>query len=239
MKRLIFAMVVLASLLAVPVINAKAVTVSIAEEHVSIEVPSGWTVQRNYTSGGIIYDLHMEGPANGGLMPPIAFLDGKPWPGVVSDETLYAEMKSEIHSLETEPDVTSVIIVSAPTNMTLNGEKANDCTMRVTISGVEMRGREVIVADGDWNRVWFFIVMDDNSDWVLVASAVQQMVNSLTIEETGSPGNGVALMAGVVLAVVVIVVVVVVLLMQKRKRQQATMVQPPFAPYRQVPPPSN
>ncbi len=237
MQRLLCAFLVLLSLALVVTTGAHAATMTIAEEHISVDVPSGWIAERNYTSGGVVYDLYMEGSsAGGGLIPPIVMLDGTPWPGAVTSSMLYVEMKRELQSLEEEPDITGVVVVTAPTNTTQGGQKAIDCTIRMNVAGVSVTSREVIMANDDWDRSWAIVIMDDTTDWTSMQSTFSLILGSLAVEEKEASDYGILMVTGIAVAVVAAIVVVVLLM--RRKKQPATAPMKPFEQStQQMPPP--
>ena len=230
MRRILYCSVLALGLLMLTAADSRAATVMLEEEHISINTASGWVYERNYTSGGLIYDLYLEGPADGSLMPPFGFVDGLAWPGVVSDEMLYDEMKDELESTEDDPDITGVTVVSAPANTTVDGYKASDCTIRMTISGVDVRSRLVIIGSDGWDRVWKVIFMDENSDWAALSASITTMVNSISIEDKEELGLSTAVMAGIAIAGIAVVVVVVVFVMKRKKEPQIAPVPPPTPP---------
>lgn len=216
--------------------SARAVTVSIAGEHISVDVPSGWSYERNYTSGGWMYDLYMEGPAtSSGLLPPLAIIDGTSWTGSITSSTLYAEMEREIEDFRDDPDVTDVVILIPPTNTTQSGLKAIDCTVRMTLYNISMTSREIIMASSDWDRAWSIVFFDETADWNSVQSSFSFILASLVIEEKESSDIGTLLIVGIVIALVVIVVVAVLLLRRKKEPALYPLMPPPQ--YQQPPQP--
>lgn len=219
--------------------SARAATITIAEEHISIDAPSGWSVERNTTSGGLLYDLFMEGPSVGlGMIPPMAMLDGSAWPGTVNSAMLYAEMQREIEDIESDPDMWGLVFVIAPTNKTVAEQEANDCTMRLTVSGLNVTMRFIIMANDAWNRVWKLGLMDDTADWVSSQSSFSLMVNSIAVEEKDDSGLlGPMLIVGLVVAIVVIVAVAVLLLRRKKEPAPVPIMPPPLMQQPEQPPP--
>lgn len=232
MRRVLFCLALSLSLLILASAGSRAATVTIAEEHISINMASGWTYERNYTSGGLIYDLYMEGPSGTGLMPPIGLLDGSYWPGIVDDDMLYAEMEDELESTEDEPDFTGVTIVLAPSNTTVDDHEANDCTIRMNVSGLEVRSRLVIIGDPDWDRAWKVMFMDEESDWSANSAAMNTMIESISIEEKEDGGLSSAILVGIVVVVIVAVIVIGVFMMRRKKQPQMypAPLQPPAPP---------
>jgi hypothetical protein len=234
-----YAILVLLSLALALSTGARAATITIVEEHISIDAPSGWSVERNSTSSGLVYDLYMEGPSTGtGIIPPMAMLDGSAWLGAVNSGTLYAEMEREIEDIESDPDMTGLVFVSPPANTTAGGQKANDCTLRVTVSGLGTTMRLIIMASDAWNRVWKLGLLDDTADWASSQSSFNLMINSITVEEKEEADIGPILIVGAVIAIVVIIAVAVLLLRRKKEPAPVPIVPPPpFEQPPQSPPP--
>lgn len=236
MRIRLYAVLVLLSLALALSTGVRAATITIVEEHISVDVPSGWSVERNSTSGGLIYDLYMEGPSTGtGIIPPMAMLDGSVWAGAVNSGTLYAEMERELEDMESDPDITSLVLVSPPANTTHGGQKANDCTLQATVSGVSTTMRFIIMASDAWNRVWKLALLDETADWSSSQSSFNLIVNSITVEEKEESDIGLILMIGIVIALVVIVAVAVLLLRRKKEPAAAPIVPPP--PFQEPPQP--
>jgi hypothetical protein len=220
-----------ASLLAVPLSSSAATTLNMSDLHISMTVPTGWTYERNASSGGVIYDLELEGPLSGGYQP-YGLMDHTSWPGTVSNSSLWAEMKKEKDDMRDDPEATSFTILSAATNGTINGIKSNDMIIQITYSGITVTERLVILASGDWNMGWKLVVATVSSQWATYSSVVNSMVNSLAVEEhTGSGQISTAVLGAIVLVVVIVIVVVVVFVMRGRGRMEEPM---PYSP----PPPS-
>lgn len=229
MRKALICLLLTSTLLILTSAGSRAATVGIEEEHISINLASGWIYERNYSSGGLIYDLYMEGPDDGSLMPSFGLLDGGSWPGVVSGDTLFSEMEDELETTEDDPDITSVIVVSAPTNTTVDGYDASDCTIRMTISGMEVRSRLVIIASDGWNRAWKVMFVEEEIDWAAKSGTISTMINSISIEEKEGGGLSAAVLAGVAIVVMVAVVLVAVFVMRRKKEPQIVPV-PPQAP---------
>lgn len=170
------------SLMLLPATSVQGTTVNLSDMHVSIDVPVGWTWQRNYTIVGVTYDLWMEGPVSGGYIPVGSLLIG-PWLGVITDGTLYAEMAHAIDALETVYGSSNVQIISAPLNTTINGEKASDATISVTSSGVTIKERLVIVVSDALMQEYGLALAVVDDQWPIYSATFSAIVNSLTIAE--------------------------------------------------------
>ena len=196
----------------------QAAVMDLSDKHCSIDVPAGWSSQRNYTMVGVVYDLWIEGPVTNGYKTIVTLLIG-PWPGAISDATLYAQMVYSIQELRTSYGSTNVQIVSAPANITLNGEHSSDATLLVTASGVTIRERLVIVVSGEWKQLYGLALAVVDSQWNMYASTFQAIINSLTVTEKGNAGGGLSAPVVAGIGLVAVVVIVVVLIATRKKRQ--------------------
>ncbi len=216
-----------ASLLAVPLNASAATTLNMSDLHISLTIPTGWTYERNASSGGVTYDLELQGPLSGGYQP-YGLMDHTSWPGTVSNSTLWAEMKDEKDDMRNDPEASYFTILSAAKNGTINGIKSNDMTIQVTYSGLTITERLVVLANGDWNMGWKLVVATVSSQWSTYSDVVDSIINSLTVaEHTGGAEMSMALLGAIALVVVVVVVVVVVFVMRGRgKKEEPT----PYTP---------
>jgi hypothetical protein len=217
--------------------------VSLLDKHVSIDVPSGWISERNYSIAGVTYDLYMESPASGGYKADGTLLTG-PWLGSITDNTLYAAMKQSIDEVKTAFGSANVEIVSAPANTTIGGEHANDVTLKVTVSGTVVKERFVIVVSSVWKEQYALAFAVVDSQWDSYSGAFSASMNSLTFaQKQGGTGElPVALIAGAVLVVIVIAAVVALLMIRKKKQPTSILqqpAQPPMPPIQQSGPPQN
>jgi hypothetical protein len=219
--------------------NASAGTVlNLSDKHISIEIPSGWTYERNASSGGVIFDLEFQGPIVDGFRP-YGLLKSQPWPGVVTDSSLYAENNDEMDDLRSDPECSSLNIIAAPHNITINGMKANDMVVVWTYSGVVLRERVVIIASDEWNVGWKVGVGVIEAQYSDYSSDIESIMSSLMVEEKKATVLSPAVIGGMLL-VVAIIVVAVVLLMLRRKKEPADF-EPQVQPSGQIygpPPPS-
>jgi hypothetical protein len=224
-----------AALLAMPLNASAATTVRMSDLHVSLELPTGWTYERNSSSGGLIYDLEIQGPTSGGYQP-YGLLDHMSWPGSVSDSSLWAEMKRERDDMRQDPDITSSVIISPGVNGTLNGVKSNTMTIDMTYSGLTIRTRMVIIASDAWNMGWKFAIASVSSQWSMYSSQIDSIINSLTVsEKTGTDQSMLFAGVGILIVVVVVILVVVLALRKREKRQEMPPAPPPIQPPGQPP----
>jgi len=234
----LIALVLVAGFLLIP--NASAGTVvNLSDKHLSIEIPSGWTYERNASSGGVIFDLEFLGPIVDGFQP-YGLVASRSWPGVVTDSSLYAENDRELDDIVSDPGCSSWNIIVAPHNTTINGMKANDMIVAMTYSGVALRSRIVIIASDEWNTGWKVGVAVVESQYATYSSNIASIVSSLTIEEKEATELSPAVIGGILL-VLAVVVVVVVLLMLRRKKEPVE-VEAQYQPAGQVygpPPPTS
>jgi hypothetical protein len=236
----ILALAILASLLCVPIVSAQGTTVSIPYKHVSMDVPSDWMYQRNYTYGGIQYGLYMEGPSDGSLMSTVGLLMMSAWQGAVSQSSIWASYRAELDVLRSNPDVSGFVIVSTPTNKTLGGIPAIDSTLRFTEMGVEFESRVIVAVSADWSLEYDLLFLDEASDWSAVSADINLVVNSFEVEaKPAGDGGGIdstVLAIGAIAVVLIVVIVVVVLLMMRKKKEPVPMGPPPVQPGYAPPP---
>jgi hypothetical protein len=214
-----------------PAAFVQGTTVNLSDKHVSIYVPANWTSQRNYTTKGVTYDLWIEGPVSGGYRP-LGDLSTRPWLGSITDNTLYTQMTYAIDGAKTTYGSSNVQVVSAPANITLNGEHASDATVLVAVSGVTFRERWVIVISGAWHQAFGLSLEAVDTQWSDYSDTFSTIVNSITIAEKENAVGGQSMRVIVGIGVAVVVVVAVVLLAVRKKRQTVVIL-PPQA---QIPP---
>jgi hypothetical protein len=225
-----------ATLLAVSLNSEAATTLNMSDLHISMEIPTGWTYERNSSSGGVIYDLEIQGPVSGGYQP-YGLLDHSRWPGTVSDSSLWAEMKKERDDIRNDPEASYVVIASPATNGTINGTKSCDMTMLMTYSGVSVKERIVILASSDWNMGWKLAIACVNAQWTTYSSQIDTMISSMTVEEKTSTEMSMVYVGVGLLVVVVVVILIVVMVMRDRgKRDDAMLMTPPPVPPQMQPP---
>ena len=225
---------VVAAILASPSWSASAGTlVDLPDKHISIEMPSGWTAQRNQSSGGIIYDLEIEGPGPGGIPYGLLFVDF--WPGVVTDASLYAETERAVDEVREDPECMDFGFVSIPQNLTINGMKANAVTIQVSFSGPMVRERLIMMASDGWNLGYGLVVACPDSEYSSYASDIQSIENSITIDPKDVSGTSMLIVVGLGVVVVAVIVIVIVLLLMKKKGPEPMPFSPP--PIDMMPPP--
>ena len=241
MRTSIVVLGLMAALFAVPLTSSAATLVNMNDLHISIELPTGWTYERNASTGGVTYDLEIQGPTSGSFQP-YGLMDHRSWPGSVSNSTLWAEMENELDDVREDPEVTSVVMISVAVNSTINGVTCNDMTIDLDYSGTTVRERLVVLASDDWNMGWKLGIACVSSQWSTYSSQIDTIINSLTVAEK-PPSNSSALLLGVgIVLAVVIVIAVVLLVMRGRKKPEPGLpatpsVQPPMQP--PPPPPSS
>ena len=212
-----------------PAAFVQGTTVNLSDKHVSIDVPGNWNSQRNYTTLGVTYDLWIEGPVSGGYRPVGDLLTG-PWFGSITDNTLYAEVTHAIDGMKTTYGSSNVQVVSAPANITLNGEHASDATLLITSSGVTIRERLVIVVSGAWMQEYALALAVVDSQWSSYSATFSAIVNSLTIAEKEGTAGGLLMPTIVGIVSVAVVVIVVVLLATRKKKQTPAILPSPVQP---------
>lgn len=227
----------MAALLVVPMNASAATTVNMKELHISIEIPTGWTYERNASSGGIIYDLEIQGPTSGGYQP-YGLMDHITWPGSVSDSSLWAEMKKERDDMMQSSEVTGQTMISPAANTTINGMKCSDMTIEANFDGIVIRERLVILASDDWNMGWKLVLASVSSQWSTYTSPISSTISSLTVAEKTGTDMSMALLGAGILIVVIVVAVIIVVVMRGRKKPAAVAQYPPPVEPPLPPPPS-
>jgi hypothetical protein len=223
-----FCLILLVAVMMLVPLNAAASTVvNLSDLNISIEIPTGWTYERNASSGGITYDLQVQGPSSGGFRP-FGLMAHEDWPGTVSDSTLWAQMKKDLGDIRAESGISSVIVVSPATNITINGVKGCDMILTLMTSGVLVEEREVILASSSWHMAWSLVVAVVGSQWNSYSSNVNSMVNSLTVNERAAAELPTSLMIGILVGVVAVVVVIVLVVMRGKKK--AALIPPQMPP---------
>lgn len=224
-----------AAMMLVPLNAAASTVVRMSDLKISIEIPTGWTYQRNASSGGITYDLEVQGPSSGGFRP-FGLMSHRDWPGTVSDSTLWAEMNKDLGDARADPDISSVTVVSPATNTSINGVKASDMTVTMVISGVLVKEREVILASSSWHLAWNLVIAVLGSQWNNYSSNLDSIINSLTVNEKATAELSTSLIIGIIVGVVAVVVIVILVAMRGKKKAALIPPQmPPLQPSMQPP----
>lgn len=232
-RPILIAAVALMGMLCIIAAPSRGAVIGIANAHATIDIPAGWTYNRNDTSLGSEYDLLIESPASG-LYQVVGLFGTQSWSGSVTPEKLYNELKKGI----SDAGFTGVTYVVAPRNITINGLPACDATITAIESSVAIEERIMVTASDGWNLEYMLAFASVTSIWSTFSSAINSCVMSLTVEPKEPSSFGSMALVIAVIVVVVVVVVVLVLLM-RRKKPEPVMIQPPLQPVQPpTPPPS-
>jgi len=213
-------------------VSAQGTLVDLSDEHISFEIPANWSYERDFDFDGITCDVLIQGPG----VALVGFLMIAPWPGAVTNATLYSEMKYVLEGFRNDPEYTFVTVLSAPRNVTTNGNLANDMTMRATSSGSTLRYRSVMFASHEWNRGYALGFICEDSDYSTYSSEIQSVTYSVNIDQK-EPSRGlstVVVVGIVVLIVATVVIVAAIFLMRSKGREPSSTMLPPYLP----PPPT-
>ena len=204
--------------------------VRIENKHITITLPAGWNYERNVTNDGDFYDLEFASPARG-LVPAQGTLLTDAWTKAVNNLTLYVEMQATISYVKNSPVFTSVTIISAPQNRTINGMMAIDATIHtITTESIDMRERVVIMASNGWNLAWAVVFATLDSEYSLYGSDINSIIDSMIVD--AEPGNPLQNMSGAILiggiagaTAIAIIVAVIIRNSRKKKSQEAQQMQ--------------
>lgn len=227
------------ALMLIDVGSCAAASVRMNNIHVTLEIPAGWTYERNVTNDGEFYDLEMQCAVGGTLA--YGLLTHTKWDKIVSNNTLWGELKLGMSEVEEDPEVTYFAVVIPPANKTINGIKACQADVKVAYSGPVVRERLVVLASDEWNIGWAMAFACVDEEWIGFAPQITSIINSFTVDEYTGVETGWMLTAALVIAVIVVAAVVVVFVASRRKRGPpevpATPVPPAQEPPLQLPPP--
>jgi len=204
--------------------------VAVPEKHFSIEVPTGWTYERNVSTevptGTVLYDLIIYRPPNGSNLLSLLTIGTWPWSGIISDEAIYEEQLVQLDDFKSNTRVSNLTFVSPPSNITVDGEKANTCTSSYQDGGEELIMSGLVVVSDDWNMSYYLTFMGYYSEWARDSPTWDQMINSFHIEKNKEPVSWLTL--GMLSALVVAAVAAVVLLLLRRRRKSVQATLPPL-----------
>ena len=187
---------------------AGATTVKMTDKQVSIDVPDGWSYARNVTRGGVTHDLEIKGPADSSGNRPIADLDSGDWKNSsVSPSDMNHEMEREIETEDGQHNH-SVEIIQAPKNETINGEHANEMTLKLTSGGVVEREKVVLVVSTKLHTSYTFRVTDLDTHYDAHSSDIQSMISSIKTIPTKSGTLSSGAVTGLVIGVIAVAAIV-------------------------------
>lgn len=200
--------------------------VVVPEKLFSIEVPTGWTYDRNVSQGAVFFDLIIYGPSNGGSLLSLLAIGTWPWSGIVSDEAVYEAQLVQLDDFRSNPGISNLTFVSPPSNITVDGEKANRCNSSFQAGGQEYIMSGLVVVSDDWNMSYYLTFTDDYSDWAGDSPTWDQIIDSFHIEKNKEPVSWLTI--GLLSAVMVAAVAAVVLLLLRRRRKSVQTTLPPL-----------
>lgn len=209
--------------------SSQAAVVAVSTAHVTVDVPVGWTYDRNYSDAGTTYDLYIESPG-GVLSGVIGFFAHTVQSEDLNTEELWNELQVELEGL----GYIGYTYIVAPRNITIGGLPASDATISIFSGMITLYSRVTVAYSADWHYVYMFIFAGTSDSWSTYSSGVDSFITSLEVEEKAG-GDSSMLYIAIGAIVVVVVIVVVLLLVMRRKKQEPTMFPPPSA---QAPPPT-
>jgi hypothetical protein len=117
--------------------------------HLSLEVPEGYTHNRNGTDGALIIssaDIYKL---------PIALVTAKSWDDAIDNDTLYGQMRTLAERLgsSSRPPLTATPVI-VPHNMTVHGSMANDGLFELDFIGGVQFYRIVVLGSPEWHTIW-------------------------------------------------------------------------------------
>jgi peptide/nickel transport system substrate-binding protein len=205
-------------------------TVDLPDLHVSIVVPDGWSYQRNITVGGAFYDVAMNTTALGGYRA-VAYLQVLNWTGAVTEGSLYEQAAIVLHDLEQNYTL-GFSIVSPPENLTINGVRVIEFTLRLNAGSTYVTERVVIVASERLGLAWIMYLAAPESMFGSVSADLDAIQAGISPEQTERNSFIWLLVVGIVIAAAAVAVVLGLLLLRKRRgkpSQEFPPLDPPSA----------
>jgi len=214
--------------------SSAAMTVRMSDIHATLELPAGWTYERNVTSGGELYDLEMQTVVGGKIV--YGLLTHTPWPKLVTNNTLWAWMQVEMNEIVEDPEITDFVVASPAVNRTINGVMACQGDVKVWMGGEVIRERLVVLASDGWDMGWGLGLATLDQYWTEFSFQITSIMESFTVDEApeGLEMSGMLIVAGVAVAAAVVAVVIALLVMRGRRGPAEIPVPPP--PPAQEPP---
>jgi hypothetical protein len=215
--------------------SAEAGVVAVASAHANVTVPTGWTIERNYTESGLTYDLYLTSPTSvSGQV--IGMFAHSVQSGSFGASDLWQSLKSEMES----SGFTDFTYVVVPRNITVGGLPACDATLSVNAGMVTVNERLTVAYSSDWHLVYMFIFAVVSTGWSSYSSAIDSMIMSLSVDEKAGGGGSSTLYIAIGLVIVAVAVVVTVVLLMMRKKKPEPVLAPPveMPPVPPAPPPT-
>jgi len=215
--------------------SSAATTVRMSHIHATLELPAGWTYERNVTSDGELYDLEMQ--AIVGEKLAYGLLGHSEWTKLVTNNTLWAEIKVGMNEMEEDPEVTDFVVVIPAVNRTINGVMACQADVKIWMGGEIIRERMVVLASDGWDMGWGMVLACLEQDWTGFSSQITSIIESFTIDDApkGMEVSGMLMVAGTAAGAIAVAAVVALVVMRRRRGPAEMPVSPP--PVLQEPPP--
>lgn len=168
-------------LLLLPMATTSGTIVVIKNRHASIDIPDGWTYQRDLLFQGVRYDVVMAGVSTDPDSPyPYGTLNVFHWPSAISNSTLYSWMKELLQGIQIESSISNLTLVNPPSNITLSGELANLCTFTF-FDAIDKISTVLLAVSDDWTLGYALIFFDELSQWSADSQTFQSVQESLKI----------------------------------------------------------
>ena len=195
--------------------------------HVSITVPDGWSYQRNVTVGGAFYDVAMNTTALGSYRA-VAYMQVLNWTGAVTEGSLYDQAAMVLHDLERNYTL-GFSMVSPPENITIDGLRAIEFTLRLNAGSTNVTERVVIIASENLGLAWIMYLAAPESMFGSVSADLDAAEAGISPEHTERNSEVWLLVVGIVIAAAAVAAVLGLLLLRKR-RGKTPQEFPPMGP---------
>lgn len=207
--------------------SAQGAVITLSEKHLSIDVPSDWYSERNYSIDGVVYDLYFQGPNYNWLGRPTGTILTMPWLGNITDHSLYVAMTMAIDGLKSAFGNGNVEILLAPLNITINGEKASIAHMVVSTSGTFVWERLVMIASNDWKELCALAFAVTQVQTAMYTPDFDGIMYSLTFSEKALDEEGLLMtLSLMIIGVGVAACVVIVVVVSRMKKKQSRPMRP-------------
>jgi peptide/nickel transport system substrate-binding protein len=202
-------------------------TINMPDLHVSIMVPDGWSYQRNVTVGGAFYDVAMNTTALGSYRA-VAYLQVLKWTGAVTQGSLYDQAAIVLHDLEQNYTL-GFSMVSPPENLTIDGVRAIEFTLRLNAGSTYVTERVVILASERLGLAWIMYLAAPESMFGSASADLDAAEAGISPEHSERNLDVWLLATGIVIAAAAVAAVLGLLLLRKR-RGKAPQEFPPLNP---------
>lgn len=214
--------------------SAEAGVVAVTSAHVNVTVPTGWTIERNYTDSGLTYDLYVTSPTSVSGQA-IGMFGHAVQSGSFGASELWQSLQSEMES----SGFTDFTYIVAPRNITVGGLPACDATLSVNAGMVTVNERMTAAFSSDWHFVYMFIFAVVSTGWSSYSSAIDSIIMSLSVDEKAGGGGSSTLYVAIGLVIVAVAVILTVVLLRMRKKKPEPVIVGPveMPPAPPAPPP--